>query len=163
VLDVVDNSSRHNLVTATTLLGAEATDAGGRDLREVLQEEGEERRKKEEEDIRARRVAVDIRSVPVDPFLEKYPGLKGYRPRHPDENGPARDWQKVTLRRRKVPFPEDLTEGQADWLLDQPTGRQRGFLKSRGYWREGMRFLEAQDLIGSIMRREARLASKTTG
>jgi hypothetical protein len=153
VLDVVDNSRRHSLVTATSLLGIRAADAGGRYLREVLREEQEQQRRGRPESgfgLRASAVPVAIALEAVDPFRQAYPRLAGYEPTEPWHNGPATERQKQVLRRRQLPFPEGLTKGQASWLLDQPTPRQERFLKWKRRWRDGLTFEEASARIEAI-------------
>jgi superfamily II DNA or RNA helicase len=149
VLDVVDNCRRHSLVTAPSLFGAEAVDADGQDIREVVRRE-----KEQQEAERARReagdVSVSIRLEEVDPFRPTGPNLEGYHPTEPWHNHPATDKQKGVLYRRQIPVPGWLTKGQASWLMDQATPKQKKYLKWQRAWEEGMTFKEASKRIALI-------------
>ena len=166
VLDFVDNSKRHKLVTVLDLLGAPtATNANGGDVLEAVDADVEQA---EREHVIQSTMPLRWRLASVCPWPE-LPSLKGYVTSlgwHRDEATPK---QVACLRGFGVSTDRELTKGEASHLIDrcldyvvaypQPaTSKQEWFLRSRGAWRDGLTKREASTLIGKLKARERETA-----
>ncbi len=159
VLDFVDNSVRHKLMTATSLLGATRTQsADGERVGHVVEREIAED-EHERGERRYRPLTWERQEVCPWPEL---PNLIGYIPEQPWHHRPATEKQIASLTERFGLFVHrDLTRGEAAHLMDQclaleaeypppATGKQRGYLKWLGHWKEGLTKQQASELIGRI-------------
>ena len=160
VIDYVDNSRRHKLVTALDLFGKTVkTDADGEDVIEVV-----------DQDLREQEERSEIESLtPLTWRLERVcpwpevPSLKGYVPTKPWHEDAASPKQIKFLQGLGLATDRDLTKGEVSYLLDRslefrtafpspPTPKQRWFLKQRGAWDENLTFDQARELIGRLKR-----------
>jgi superfamily II DNA or RNA helicase len=152
VLDVVDNCRKHPLVTATSLLGAQAADANGLDIRDVIAAEEGAKVKADEYAARAFRVQAPWEAEEVDPFGRNWgAGVLGpYQATQRWHLDPATEKQVAALRRRGYSPPPGLTKGEAAHVLDRPTPKQRNLLARRGLWHDNLRFDDARGIIDQL-------------
>jgi superfamily II DNA or RNA helicase len=150
VLDIVDNCRRHELMTATSLLGAETTDADGNDVLEVA-ERGRQQ-KEEEFTPQASPVQVCWDAVEVDPFGQtwKLDLLEDYQPVFAWQRERATAKQIEALVRRGWSPAHNVTKGEAAHLLDLATPKQRRALVRRGLWQDEMTFDDAHQALNQI-------------
>jgi hypothetical protein len=80
--------------------------------------------------------------------------LEGYTSAEWWHDSPATEKQVEALERRGLEPPPDLTKGQAAFVLDQPTPKQRRLLEQRGLWFRGMTFTEAREELDQLARAE---------
>jgi superfamily II DNA/RNA helicase len=175
VLDITDNSRRHKLVTAMTLMGkpdeSDVTNAFGRDVMSVVDEEMA--RLEGEKKVRTSR-PLEWRLEERCPWPEM-PDLKGFSPHKRWHQEQASEKQAKFIRSFGLDVQRDLTKGEASWLIDQCleldakhprllTDKQMKFLR----WKRGFKMhraaipqdfasltkREASKLIGQIMAQE---------
>jgi hypothetical protein len=158
VLDFADNSRRHKIVTALDLLGAvTARNAQGHDVVEVCDaDRAEAERRKLVEST----CPLKWRRKAVSPWPE-LPNLSGYAPSEAWHGHSATGPQVRYLGVFGLNVTRRLTKGEASYLISRAleyeaayptpaTGAQRGWLKRRGVWRDGMSKREACRLIGEM-------------
>src|SRR5262245_13680233 len=80
--------------------------------------------------------------------------LDGYEAEHRRQDRPATAAQIDTLRRRGYRPPDDLTKGEASFVLDKPTPKQRRVLEQRGLWEDRLTFTQARELLDELARAE---------
>jgi hypothetical protein len=80
--------------------------------------------------------------------------LDGYRPDDFWHDQPATDKQVEALEWRGFRPPESVTKGEAAFVLDRPTPKQRRVLERRGLWDAGMTFSEAREALDAVAREE---------
>lgn len=158
ILDFVDNSKRHKLVTVLDLFGAPQTkNANGFDVLEVADRDIAEA---EERHVIESQAPLTWRLSSVCPWPE-VPSLKGYAAGAWWHTQPATDKQIDAIRRRGMLVERTLTKGEASFLLDRvadyesaypspASSKQAYYLRSQGAWREGMTKREASALIGKL-------------
>jgi hypothetical protein len=76
--------------------------------------------------------------------------LAGYAPGEHWHTDPATPGQVECLKRRGYDPPYRLTKGEASYVLDKPTPRQRKTLERRGHWYRWLTFAEASELLREI-------------
>jgi superfamily II DNA or RNA helicase len=150
VLDVTDNCRTRRLMTATSLLGVEATDAEGGDVLDLLDEQ--QRQQQQVATVPLSAVQTTWQAEAVDPFVtaELQLLLRDYRPTQRWHNDLATDKQLKAIRDRGYVSLPPLTKGEASHILLQATSRQQHVLVSRGLWRDGMTIKEASAAIDQV-------------
>ncbi len=163
VLDFVDNSRRHKLVTLLSLLGApHARNADGRDVLQVVDTDRAEAERRREI---GKQHPLRWRLTRVCPW-PAVPDLTGYVP--------AEHWHRDHATGKQIEYlmrfglggvddkvPCGLTKGEASYLIDRSleleaahpvpaTSNQRCFLARLGQWQDDMTKREAQRLIGKV-------------
>jgi superfamily II DNA or RNA helicase len=166
VLDFVDNSSRHKLVTVFDLFGSQhVRDAKGGDVLDAVDREAEEEQDRVERINREPSCPLKWRLQEVSPWPQM-PSLKDYAPRFTWESNPATESQVACLRKFGMEPKRNLTKGEASHLINKAieyenkfpapaTYKQMMFLRFRGQWIEGMSKREASKVIGEIKGRAA--------
>lgn len=159
VIDVVDVTRLHKLVTLCNLLGVRKThDAQGQDvmaLAHAEEQEGKERVARELEQASLFPLAWAAEEVSPWPDL---PSLNGYEPQWDWQVKPATEKQLKALARMGLDLRRDLTKGEASWLFDRAreydfvfptpaTPAQERFLRRAGEWQDDMSKREASRLI----------------
>jgi superfamily II DNA or RNA helicase len=155
ILDATDNSQRHKLVTLDSLLGRAPRPAAGPAQAPAPARPGTP-------EAPPAVVAWRLETVCPWPAL---PSLDGYVPTAGWMDDPASDGQVKFLRSLGLDPQEELTKGQASYLIDRaaefeaanPTPaspKQRGLLKREGLWLEGMGRRQAQRLITQLKQRQ---------
>ena len=162
VIDAVDVSRMHKLVTLCNLLGLSKTqDAGGRKVLELADEEEEGRRQEHE------RQRQQVLTFPVQWRLEEVspwpdmPSLSGYAPQKRWHTEPATEKQVRALHRMGLAVQRELTRGEASWLFDRAreydfvfptpaTPAQERFLRRAGEWEEALCKREASRRIARL-------------
>jgi hypothetical protein len=81
--------------------------------------------------------------------------LRDFPPEKPWHRRPATPAQIALLERRGFRPPEGVSQGEASWVLDRPTPRQRGVLEERGLWDEGLTFDQAREIMERLARERA--------
>jgi superfamily II DNA or RNA helicase len=157
VLDVTDNGTRHQLVTAAHLFGGEVADCDGGEVRQAVQAEQARRQQ-----ALAAEAALKVRwRLQEESPWPRVPDLSAYRPRESWEDESATDKQVRALRQFGFEVRAELTKGEASYLLDQcfeleaqcptpATPKQRSLLRRFGLWREGLSRHQAGRLIGQL-------------
>jgi len=159
VIDFVDASREHKLVTLCDLLGLKDRDAEGKLVLDLLKEQEEVQETARGQEQFLQRPLVWCREE-VSPWPD-LPSLAGYQPRKRWHEDPATDKQIRALRRMGVSTGRDLTKGEAAWLFErvreydfvfpQPaTEAQERFLRRHGEWQDGMGRRFASQRIGQI-------------
>ncbi len=165
VLDITDNCQRHELVTAMDLMGkhGDNKNAKGGDVVEAMEEE--------EQDYIDKHRSPPEQEQPLTWRLKsicpwpKMPTLAGYAQRMNWQLGDATPSQRKYLASFGVQQERNLSKGEASHLIDRirefqgdtpepATPKQRGFLRWKGAWREGMDKQEASKLIGQLKSRQ---------
>jgi superfamily II DNA or RNA helicase len=158
VLDVVDNCRRHQLVTATSLLGVHKVNADGMDVLDLEQEEIEEQERAllERKPCLPPEATVHWTAQPFDPFGPDWEPnlLEGYEPLFAWHKDPATDGQLAALRRRGYEPPQGVTKGEANAVLSHASPKQRRVLSRRGLWHDGLSFDDASKLIDGVSLKE---------
>lgn len=158
ILDFVDNSKRHKLVSVLDLLGApHARNARGRDVLDVVDaDQAEAERRHEIETLRP----LAWRLAAICPWPE-LPTLAGYVACEQWHFEKASDKQLAYLGSFGVDAGRELTRGEASHLIDRlreceavtpvpATDKQVYCLQHAGLWRAGMGKREASRLIGEL-------------
>ena len=159
VLDFVDNSRRHKLVTIMDLMGAvKEQDAGGRDVIEVADEDRQE----------AERAALIPSQRPLKWRLKMVcpwpdiPALDGFVPTMTWQLRSATKKQIRFLRGFGIEITRDLLRGEASHLINRAleyeaafptpaTPAQKWRLMKEGVWNEDIGRRDARRIIAEIM------------
>jgi hypothetical protein len=80
--------------------------------------------------------------------------LDGYESEHHWQDRPATAKQIAALERRGYRPPENVTKGEAGFVLGKPTPKQRRVLEQRGLWENDLTFAQARELMNAIARDE---------
>ena len=162
ILDITDNCHRHSLITAMDLMGSiKAKNARGGDVIEAVDEERSQAVAGHEI---PREDPLSWRLASVCPWPEM-PTLAGYRPRLNWQLGDATISQRKYLISFGVAQERNLSKGEASYLIDRmrelqggesepATPKQRGFLRWKKAWRDGLTKRDATQLIGQLKSRE---------
>lgn len=166
ILDFVDNSKRHKLVTVLDLFGKpKKLDAAGSDVLEHIDAEVEAQIEAETDTQKSLTFApLQWRLSSVCPWPD-VPTLKGYVSWTFWHDTPASEKQVKYVRSFGVDVGRDLTKGEASHLIDRcrdyeaayptlATSAQAYCLKCYGVYRDGITKREASRLIGELKRNE---------
>lgn len=156
IIDLVDNCVRHKMITATSLVGAQAMNAEGRDIMEVAEQEAREAEERSDRTYHP----LTLTDTDVSPWPEA-PSLVGYVPTDEWEWRTATDRQVEFLRKFGVRVERELSRGEASWLINRcleydaafpapATSGQQWFLRKHCAWRPGMTKREARQKISEI-------------
>jgi hypothetical protein len=80
--------------------------------------------------------------------------LYDYSPTKPWHHDPASDAQLRALERRGFDPPYGLTKGEASWVMDRPTPKQRKVLERRGLYDPDMTFAAACEALDRLAQAE---------
>ena len=162
VLDFVDNSKRHKLVTVLDLFGKpKKLDAAGSDVLEHIDAEVEAQIAADTHAPRSLMFApLNWRLSSVCPWPD-VPSLKGYVSWTYWHDTPASEKQIKYVRGFGLEVGRDLTKGEASFLIDRccdyeavyptpATSKQTYCLKRHGVYRDGITKREASQLIGEL-------------
>ena len=159
LIDFVDASKRHKLVSPLDLLGRSKEPAK---TEPHAPAQPAEPKLPHPPQGRGKIVAWRLESVCPWPEL---PTLEGYAPSAPWHGDPASEGQLRYLAAFGVSLPGGLTKGEASYLIDRSeeyeaafprpaTPRQEALLRHEGLWTEGMGKRQAGVLITQIKQRE---------
>jgi superfamily II DNA or RNA helicase len=158
VLDVVDRACRHRVVVASDLFGARVVDCRGQDIREAARQERARWPLEPLSPTASKEARWDLGE---ETPWEELPDLRGYKPTQRWQVQPASEKQLKRLAGYGFERHRALTQGEADYLLDQckeldaryltpPTPKQERVLRARGLWFPGMSKRQAGAALGTL-------------
>jgi superfamily II DNA or RNA helicase len=154
VIDFVDLTSKHKLVSVLDLLGRQ------KEPKAEPKAAGPRREAPDPPPPANELPIVSWRLESVCPWPEM-PSLEGYAPSSKWQDEPASDGQFRFLAALGLAAREGLTKGEASYLIDRAqeyeaafpvpaTPKQRYLLQQEGLWTEGMSKRQASSLIGQL-------------